>query len=206
MGTLEMGFTKEFNRLVTEERNDKTLDLDLLDTTELVKRVQSEDFAVAEAVGKVTPQIGEAVDIIVSKLKDGGRMIYFGAGTSGRLGVLDATECSPTFGVDFDQVQAFIAGGKEAMFKSFESAEDSIQMGVTDAQAANITSKDVVVGYHSQWTDALCRWCFANRQGGWSGDYRSYKQHRRIVKILRCDHCCNYRPGSFNWINQNESW
>ncbi len=146
MGTLEMGFTKEFNRLVTEERNDKTLDLDLLDTSELVKRIQNEDFAVADAVGKVTPQIAEAIDIIVARLKDGGRMIYFGAGTSGRLGVLDATECSPTFGVDFDQVQAFIAGGKEAMFKSFESAEDSIQMGIADAQAAKFSSRDVVVG------------------------------------------------------------
>ncbi len=146
MGTLEMGFTKEFNRLVTEERNGKTLDLDVLDTTELVKRIQSEDFAVAEAVGKVTGEISQAIDIIVARLKDGGRMIYFGAGTSGRLGVLDATECSPTFGVDFDQVQAFIAGGKEAMFKSFESAEDSIQMGVNDAQAANLTARDVVVG------------------------------------------------------------
>jgi N-acetylmuramic acid 6-phosphate etherase len=141
-----MGFTKEFNRLVTEERNGKTLDLDVLDTTELVKRIQSEDFAVAEAVGKVTGEISQAIDIIVARLKDGGRMIYFGAGTSGRLGVLDATECSPTFGVDFDQVQAFIAGGKEAMFKSFESAEDSIQMGVNDAQAANLTARDVVVG------------------------------------------------------------
>jgi len=141
-----MGFTKEFNRLVTEERNERTVDLDLLETEDLVKRVQAEDFLVASAVEKVIPQIAEAVNLVTDKLRAGGRMIYFGAGTSGRLGVLDATECSPTFGVDFEQVQAFIAGGKEAMFKAFENAEDSCDSGIADAKAANVGPKDIVVG------------------------------------------------------------
>jgi N-acetylmuramic acid 6-phosphate etherase len=141
-----MGFTKEFNRLVTEERNSKTEDLDLLETLALVKKVQSEDFAVAEAVEKVTPEIAKAVDVIVTRLRAGGRMLYFGAGTSGRLGVLDATECSPTFGVDFEQVQAFIAGGNEAMFRAFENCEDSTEAGVVDARAANVKETDVVIG------------------------------------------------------------
>jgi len=143
---VSMGFTKEFNRLITEERNSKTKDLDLLDTLELVQRVQGEDFTVAAAVEKVLPQIAQAVDLIAERLRNGGRVIYFGAGTSGRLGVLDATECSPTFGVDFDQVQAYIAGGKDAMFRSFENAEDSQEMGQADAIAAGIGATDVAVG------------------------------------------------------------
>src|SRR5271170_773708 len=141
-----MGFTKEFNRLVTEERNERTVDLDLLETEDLVKRVQAEDFMVPSAVEKVIPQIADAVTLITERLKAGGRMIYFGAGTSGRLGVLDATECSPTFGVNFEQVQAFIAGGSEAMFKAFENTEDSIDSGIDDAKRAKISNKDVVVG------------------------------------------------------------
>ena len=143
---MSMGFTKEFNRLITEERNSKTKDLDLLDTLELVQRVQGEDFTVAAAVEKVLPQIAQAADLIAERLRNGGRVIYFGAGTSGRLGVLDATECSPTFGVDFDQVQAYIAGGKDAMFRSFENAEDSQEMGQADAIAAGIGATDVAVG------------------------------------------------------------
>lgn len=141
-----MGFTSEFNKMITEERNQKTVDLDLLETDELVGRIQGEDFAVADAVKAATPDIARAVDIITEKLKQGGRLIYFGAGTSGRLGVLDATECSPTFGVDPDQVTAYIAGGKEAMFRSFENAEDSKDMGRSDAESANLSGKDVVVG------------------------------------------------------------
>src|ERR1700735_1983342 len=98
-GTL-MGFTKEFNKLVTEERNEKTMDLDTLDTLELVDRVQAEDLEVATAVRQNLPNIAKAIDLITDKLRQGGRLLYFGAGTSGRLGVLDATECHPTFGVD----------------------------------------------------------------------------------------------------------
>lgn len=141
-----MGFTSEFNKMITEERNRNTMDLDLLETSELVARIQGEDFAVADAVKAAIPDIARAVDIVTEKLKNGGRLVYFGAGTSGRLGVLDATECSPTFGIDPDQVAAYIAGGKEAMFRSFENAEDSREMGSTDAAAANLTSKDVVIG------------------------------------------------------------
>lgn len=143
MGT---GITKEFNRMVTEERNERTMDLDLLETKDLVERIQDEDLHVYEAVKKVTPEIAQAVDIITEKLKNGGRLIYFGAGTSGRLGVLDATECSPTFGVDSDMIQACIAGGREAMFRAFENAEDSGEAGIQDATAVGITEKDVVVG------------------------------------------------------------
>lgn len=141
-----MGFTTEFNRLVTEERNPRTMDLDLLDTQELVERMQAEDFEAARGVQNVVPAIGRAVDLIAEKLKAGGRLLYFGAGTSGRLGVLDATECSPTFGIEPDQIQAYIAGGRDAMFRSFEDAEDSADLGIQDALSAGITNKDVVLG------------------------------------------------------------
>lgn len=141
-----MGFTKEFNKMVTEERNSRTMDLDLLETVELVERIQSEDFEVANAVKNVVPQIAQAVDIITKRLPEGGRLIYFGAGTSGRLGVLDATECTPTFGVDPNLIVAYIAGGREAMFRSFEDAEDSKEMGLADVAAARVTEKDIVIG------------------------------------------------------------
>jgi N-acetylmuramic acid 6-phosphate etherase len=144
-----MGFTKEFNKMVTEERNERTMDLDTLDTLDLVEKVQKEDFDVPKAVHAVIPEIAKAIDLITEKLKDGGRLLYFGAGTSGRLGVLDATECPPTYGIDNSVVQAFIAGGKEAMFTSFEDAEDQKELGVADVKDAKVTAKDVVVGISS---------------------------------------------------------
>lgn len=141
-----MGYTAEFNRSVTEERNPRTMDLDTLDSTDLVRRVQEEDLEVAKVVQKCVVDIAKAVDLIADKLRAGGKLFYFGAGTSGRLGVLDASECPPTFGVASDLIQAYIAGGKEAMFQSFENAEDDREAGVRDATAAGITEKDVVAG------------------------------------------------------------
>lgn len=138
--------TTAFKSLITEERNQRTMDLDTLSTLDLVKRIQEEDIEVAQAVQAIVPEIAKAVDFAAASLSKGGRMLYFGAGTSGRLGVLDATECSPTFGVETTLVQAWIAGGKEAMFQSFENAEDSLELGEEDANRANITDKDVVVG------------------------------------------------------------
>jgi N-acetylmuramic acid 6-phosphate etherase len=141
-----MGYTTEFTRPVTEERNDQTMDLDLLNTADLVERVQAEDLIVAQKVKEVVPDIAKAVDIIVEKLRAGGRLIYFGAGTSGRLGVLDAAECPPTFGVNNEQVVAYIAGGKEAMFHAFETAEDTKELGAKDAESAKISASDAVIG------------------------------------------------------------
>jgi N-acetylmuramic acid 6-phosphate etherase len=132
--------------MLTEERNVRTMDLDVLDTRDLIKRIQAEDAEVAKAVAAVSDDIAKAVDIIADRLNRGGRLIYFGAGTSGRLGVLDATECSPTFGVEANTIQAFIAGGKDAMFQAFENAEDSTDLGRQDAESAEINDRDVVVG------------------------------------------------------------
>jgi N-acetylmuramic acid 6-phosphate etherase len=142
---MSSSYTVEFNKLVTEERNPRTMDLDVLATEELVRKVQQEDLEVTKAVERVVPEIARAVDLIAEKLKAGGRLIYFGAGTSGRLGFLDATECPPTFGVANDLVQAHIAGGREAVFKAYENAEDSRDFGIRDAEGS-ITEKDVAVG------------------------------------------------------------
>ncbi len=141
-----MGYTTEFTRQVTEERNEKTMDLDLLNTLELVERVQAEDLTVAERVKEVIPGIAAAVDVIVERLRKGGRLLYFGAGTSGRLGLLDAVECPSTFGVANERVMAYMAGGREAMFHAFENAEDLKECGIKDADAAKLTGNDVIVG------------------------------------------------------------
>lgn len=138
--------TTAFKSLITEERNDRTMALDTLSTHELVSAVQNEDVEVAKSVERVSEDIAKAVDLAAISLANGGRLVYFGAGTSGRLGVLDATECSPTFGVESHMVQAWIAGGKEAMFRAFENAEDSFELGEEDVEEANISDKDVVVG------------------------------------------------------------
>ena len=107
---------KQLNDLKTEQRNPNTKDIDLDDALSIAKKINSEDQRVAEAVGKKLPQIAQAIDWVAQSLSIGGRLLYFGAGTSGRLGVLDAAECPPTFGTKPEQVQGFIAGGEAAMF------------------------------------------------------------------------------------------
>lgn len=136
----------EFKQMLTEERNPRTLDLDVLGTVDLVRRVQAEDLEIARAVEAVIPDIAKVVDIAAERILQGGRVIYFGAGTSGRLGVLDASECPPTFGVEGHIVQASLAGGKEAMFQAFENTEDSEELGTTDAGALGLSKLDVVIG------------------------------------------------------------
>lgn len=132
--------------LVTESINKDTVNIDKLNTLEVIKMINNEDKKVAYAVEKEQVNIAKAVDMIYDRLKIGGRLIYIGAGTSGRLGVVDASECPPTFGVDFELVQGMIAGGNNAMFKAVEGAEDSEELGRKDLMKKNINSKDVVCG------------------------------------------------------------
>lgn len=113
------------SHLVSEGRNPDTMDIDLLSSQEIVERLNQQDKQVPLAVEAVLPQIAQAVDKITAAFKQGGRLIYLGAGTSGRLGVLDASECPPTFGVSDQMVIGLIAGGKEAMFTAQEGAEDN---------------------------------------------------------------------------------
>lgn len=122
------------NKVITENRNEKTKDIDLISTVDIVKKINDEDKLVALAVEKELPQIAKAVDLIVENFKKQGRLFYFGAGTSGRLGVLDASECPPTFGVESDMVQGIIAGGDRALRYAIEGAEDNYELGQEDAE------------------------------------------------------------------------
>jgi len=120
--------------------------IDMAGSHEIVQMINNEDKKVASCVEKRLPVIGEAVEAIAMSIKEGGRLLYFGAGTSGRLGVLDASECPPTFGTDPETVQAFIAGGPKAMYVAQEGAEDSPEEGRREADRISISARDVVVG------------------------------------------------------------
>ena len=131
---------------VTEETNPRTKDIDRRSTLEIAKLINEEDKTVAEAVSRVLDRIGQAVDLIVERIKSGGRLVYVGTGTSGRLGVLDASECPPTFGVSPDLVRGVIAGGYDALHRAVEAAEDDPEQAARDLQYFKVSSSDVVVG------------------------------------------------------------
>ncbi|WP_113628125.1 N-acetylmuramic acid 6-phosphate etherase [Pectobacterium peruviense] len=132
--------------LVSETRNPATMTLDQLSTLEMMYVFNQEDRKVPEAIAQVLPAIAEAVDLATASLQAGGRLIYLGAGTSGRLGVLDASECPPTFGVPHGLVIGLIAGGPGALLKAVEGAEDDPALGEADLKALNLTAADMVVG------------------------------------------------------------
>ena len=129
--------------IITEYRNENTKDIDILPTIEIVRKMNNEDKLVALAVEDEAEHIADAIDLIAKQFLKGGRLFYFGAGTSGRLGILDASECPPTFSVSPDMVQGIIAGGDRAMRKSVEGAEDDFDLGKEDAKV--LTDKDVAV-------------------------------------------------------------
>ncbi len=137
---------KYLANLTTEQVNERTEELDRCGTAEILTMINREDTAVPEAVGKVIPQITQAVDMIVDAIRGGGRLFYFGAGTSGRLGVLDASECPPTFGVSPDLVQGHIAGGDTALRNAVEDSEDNEALGRDEITRLGITAADVVTG------------------------------------------------------------
>lgn len=130
---------------VTEAINPRTRDIDQLSTLEIVTRINQEDARLARAIRKELPQISRAVDLIVDRIRQGGRVFYFGAGTSGRLGVLDASELPPTYNTPPDLVQGFIAGGDVALRRSVEAAEDDAGAGRQTVIAAGVTAGDVFV-------------------------------------------------------------
>ena len=136
----------EISKLTTEQRNPKSINIDKLPTLDILKIINEEDKTIPFAVEKEIPYIEQAVEIVVQALKNGGRLLYFGAGTSGRLGVVDASECPPTFGTPFGIIDGFIAGGRKAMFRAQEGAEDYEENGANDVIAANVNEKDVVCG------------------------------------------------------------
>lgn len=132
--------------IATEGQNPDTLDLDMLSTQGVLEKINNEDQKVSGAVYAVIPQITQAVDKIVSAFANGGRLIYIGAGTSGRLGVLDAVECPPTFSVSSEQVIGIIAGGAGAIYKAVEGAEDNENFAIADLKTIQFNDKDILVG------------------------------------------------------------
>lgn len=137
---------EEFARLATEQRNPRTMDLDTLEVPELLMRISAEDRSVPDAVAGELPYVAQAVEYVVASFRAGGRLIYVGAGTSGRLGVLDASECPPTFGSDPDQVVGVIAGGYTAVVRAVEGAEDREAEGERAMDDLEVGERDTVVG------------------------------------------------------------
>ena len=137
---------EEFARLATEQRNPRTLDLDTLDVHGVLERISAEDHGVPAAVAKEIPYIARAVELVVASFREGGRLIYVGAGTSGRLGVLDASECPPTFGSPPERVQGVIAGGPGALVRAVEGAEDRGEEGERAMDEREIGPRDTVIG------------------------------------------------------------
>ena len=133
-------------KLVTEQRNPASAEIDLVSTAEMLRIMNGEDQKVAQAVESEIPRIAEAVDAITSRALIGGRLFYIGAGTSGRLGVLDASECPPTFNVPYTMVQGIIAGGESALSRATEATEDSPEMGARDLMSHGFTATDTMVG------------------------------------------------------------
>ncbi|ACS86552.1 N-acetylmuramic acid 6-phosphate etherase [Musicola paradisiaca] len=136
----------DLGALISETRNPASMSLDQLSTLEMMALFNQEDRKVPEAISQILPDIAAVVDATADCLKSGGRLIYMGAGTSGRLGVLDASECPPTFGIPHDCVIGLIAGGSGAMFKAVEGAEDDPQLGGSDLAALSLSSADMVIG------------------------------------------------------------
>jgi len=137
---------------ITESDNPNTSEIDKVSTFEAVRLINNEDKLVAAAIEKVLPDVAIAIDRIVERMQNGGRLFYIGTGTSGRLGVLDASEIPPTYGVSYDLVQGVIAGGYDALFKATESSEDNKEQGAEDLKARGLTAKDAVVGIAASGT------------------------------------------------------
>jgi N-acetylmuramic acid 6-phosphate etherase len=136
----------EVAALVTEQRNPRTYGIDLLGIHEVLEAINEEDRTVPDAVRQEVPQIAKAVELVEKTIRGGGRLVYVGAGTSGRLGVLDAAECPPTFGTDPETVQGVIAGGRKALVRAVEGAEDDKDAGAQELERLGVCSRDVVMG------------------------------------------------------------
>jgi N-acetylmuramic acid 6-phosphate etherase len=146
MSGREYKIFEELQALTTEKRNPRTREIDLCSTTEILELMNNEDRTVADAVRRTIPSVARAVDLVVASFKAGGRLVYVGAGTSGRLGVMDAAECPPTFGVPPGVVVGVIAGGRDTVFLSREGVEDDVGAAVADIEAQHLSPNDTVVG------------------------------------------------------------
>ena len=136
----------DLSKIKTEQRNEATKDIDLLSTLDILKKINNEDKKVALAVEKECEKIAPLVDVVTEAISNGGRLLYMGAGTSGRVGIMDAVECRPTFGVPHELVQCLMAGGELAFVRAVEGAEDNKVLAVDDLKKINLNCKDVVIG------------------------------------------------------------
>ena len=136
----------DLTKLTTEQQNPKTKSIDEASAREIVKLINAEDHTVPKAVKRILPDIARAITVIANRLSHGGRLFYIGSGTSGRLGILDASECPPTYSTPPELVQGIIAGGTPAIFRAREGAEDSETDGAEDLEKQQLTNLDVVVG------------------------------------------------------------
>ena len=175
----------ELEHLISEERNPNTMEIDLLPTVEVLRVINREDRSVPHAVEKVIAEIARAVDRIVDAFGKGGRLIYMGAGTSGRLGVLDAAECPPTFSVPADMVVGLIAGGAEALARATEGAEDDAEEGVAALKDIGANPKGRCCRHCRQRSYAVCRRRPDLCQSSWRDDGRSILQSRRRHRARR---------------------
>ena len=153
--------------LKTETRNEKTFDIDKMPTYEMLRVMSEENSVVTKAVDNALPQISLVCDMVSDAIKHGGRVFYIGSGTSGRLGVCDAAECPPTFGVPYDLFNGIIAGGEKCMFKAAENAEDNPDAGVEDLKIRNFGSKDILIGISASGSAAyvISAVCYAKSIG-----------------------------------------
>ncbi len=138
--------TIDLSSMITETRNPASVEIDQLPTLEMLRVINQEDQQVALAVSQLLPEITRAVDAIAAAFGKGGRLVYIGAGTSGRLGILDASECPPTYGVSAEQVVGLIAGGHKAILQAVENAEDDAELGAQDLKNIQFCANDVLVG------------------------------------------------------------
>lgn len=143
---MNRSLVNELGALASESRNPDTQDIDLLSTRGILEKINDADASVPTVVRQVLPEVAQAVDAVVTAFKSGGRLVYMGAGTSGRLGLLDAVECPPTYGVPEGMVIPLLAGGEDAVHRAQEGAEDDPELGVADLQGIELQGKDVVVG------------------------------------------------------------
>ncbi|CAJ1813399.1 N-acetylmuramic acid 6-phosphate etherase [Aeromonas hydrophila] len=171
--------TIDLSSMITETRNPASVEIDQLPTLEMLRVINQEDQQVALAVGQLLPEITRAVDAIAAAFGKGGRLVYIGAGTSGRLGILDASECPPTYGVSAEQVVGLIAGGHKAILQAVENAEDDAELGAQDLKNIQFCANDVLVGIAASGRTPYVLGAMA---------------HARAVGATVCSISCN--PGS----------
>lgn len=171
--------TIDLSSMITETRNPASVEIDQLPTLEMLRVINQEDQQVALAVSQLLPEITRAVDAIAAAFGKGGRLVYIGAGTSGRLGILDASECPPTYGVSAEQVVGLIAGGHKAILQAVENAEDDAQLGAQDLKNIQFCANDVLVGIAASGRTPYVLGAMA---------------HARAVGATVCSISCN--PGS----------